>query len=221
MSNHTLPERRVAVAKPGKGGLGHPQGHIGPNAITRMSEALLSLHGAAVRDAVFRAAGVERHLAAAPTEMVPDEDVAFLHLATVNALGLNAALLVGRDAGRRTGAYILANRIPKPAQPILKIMPAGWSLLILLKAIASHAWTFAGAGAFSHRVGKGPNPTASLIIKGGPVARYIACDEPVCAYYAATFETILKALVSSRVTVEEVACEAMGAPACIFEVRLG
>jgi divinyl protochlorophyllide a 8-vinyl-reductase len=221
MPDHALPQPHVAVARPGRGGLGHAQGRIGPNAITRMDEALVALHGEARRDSVFRAAGLEHHLKTPPGDMVPDEDVAFLHLATVNALGLDAALAVSREAGRRTAAYLLANRIPGAAQPILRLLPPQWSLAVLMKAIAAHAWTFAGAGHFSHKTGREAGVAMTLTIAGGPISRYIACDEPVCAYYAATFETIIRALVSRKATVVETACEAMGAPACVFEVRLG
>jgi hypothetical protein len=41
--------------------------------------------------------------------------------------------------------------------------------------------------------------------------------EAVCDHYAAAFETLLRALVSCRTRVREVACESTGAPACVFE----
>ncbi len=227
MPDHALPQPHVAVARPGRGGFGHAQGLIGPNAVTRMGEALVALHGEALCDGVFRAAGLERYLAAPPGDMVPDDDVAFLHLATVNALGLDAGLAVGREAGRRTAAYLLARRIPGAVQPLLRLLPPRWSLAVLMRAIAAHSWTFAGAGLFSFRATAAGRAHAddgvamTLTMTGGPIARYIACDEPVCAYYAATFEAIIRALVCRKASVTETACEAMGAPACVFEVRLG
>ncbi len=42
--------------------------------------------------------------------------------------------------------------------------------------------------------------------------------EPACAFYSATFERLFRALVHPRATVRETACEAMGAPACVFEI---
>jgi divinyl protochlorophyllide a 8-vinyl-reductase len=47
----------------------------------------------------------------------------------------------------------------------------------------------------------------------------LQADAPACGYYAATFEGLFAALVHRRARVVEVACEAQGAPACVFEVR--
>jgi divinyl protochlorophyllide a 8-vinyl-reductase len=44
-------------------------------------------------------------------------------------------------------------------------------------------------------------------------------DEPLCDYYAATFERLFGTLVHPRTQVTEVECAAMGAPACLFELR--
>lgn len=198
------------------GGHDGSEGLIGPNAVTRLAEALAALDGEAARRSVFARAGLTRHLDSPPARMVPDEEVADLHAALVAELGLARAIRVGREAGRLTGLYLLANRIPAPARVALRLLPARFALAVLLRAIAGHAWTFAGAGAFSYRL----KPTVELSIAGGPVSRRLVADEPVCAYYAATFETLFRALVSPRAVVEEVACQAMGAQACRFAARV-
>ncbi|MEM1431648.1 MAG: V4R domain-containing protein, partial [Pseudomonadota bacterium] len=43
---------------------------------------------------------------------------------------------------------------------------------------------------------------------------------PLCHWHAAVFERLFRVLVSPESSVTEVACCAMGAPACRFEIRL-
>jgi divinyl protochlorophyllide a 8-vinyl-reductase len=191
--------------RPAGGGL------IGPNAITRIAQALSGEE----RAAVFRAAELERHLARPPDAMVPDEDVARLHGALHARLGTARALAAGARAGRLTGLYLLRHRIPPLARRLLPLLPRRLALAILFRAIARHAWTFAGKGAFTCRAGLQPE----FRIAGGPVGRLVRAKIPVCAYYAATFETILRRLVDPGARVVETACEATGAAECVFSVR--
>uniref|UniRef100_UPI0027E1C59B bacteriochlorophyll 4-vinyl reductase n=1 Tax=Falsiroseomonas oryziterrae TaxID=2911368 RepID=UPI0027E1C59B len=156
-----------------------------------------------------------RRLAEPPGRMVPVAEVVALHCAARAHLGEAAADAAAREAGRLTALYLLANRIPRPLQAVLKRLPAGWAARILVRAIGNHAWTFAGSGRFRAIPGR----PMRLEIADGPIPRAGAADHPVCGYYAATFETLFRALVSPRTQVEEVACEAMGAPACVFELR--
>jgi divinyl protochlorophyllide a 8-vinyl-reductase len=204
----------LAAAAP-RTAAGH-EGLIGPNAVTRMDEALAALHGPEMRDAVFRRAGLIRHVLSRPAAMVPDEDVARLHRAALDELGYEAAQAAGREAGRRTAAYLLAHRIPRPAQVVLGLLPARLALALLLKAIGRHAWTFAGSGRFMYRTGQ----VTTLTIEGGPVARHLRCDGPACAFYAETFQTLFRAIVSAEAVVREVECEAAEGTACRFEVTL-
>ena len=85
---------------------------IGPNAITRMSEALTISLGSGICRDVFTAAGLERHLATPPTKMVDEIEVARLHRALIERLGPTEAAEISREAGRLTGDYLLENRIP-------------------------------------------------------------------------------------------------------------
>ncbi len=190
------------------------EAEIGPNAITRVVEALTPDETAAV----FARAGLEDRLRRPPDRMVPDREVARLHEALHEVLGTARALVAGAEAGRLTGAYLLARRIPAAARMILPVLPARFALRILLRAIERHAWTFAGAGSFAWRQ---EEDGFVLEIAGGPVARDVRAPLPACSYYAATFETIFRAVVARGATVTETDCEAQGASCCRFDVAPG
>jgi divinyl protochlorophyllide a 8-vinyl-reductase len=186
-------------------------GRIGPNAVTRLAEAL----GPAGALHVFAHAGLAHRLADPPGRMVPEAEVTALHRAARTLLGEAAAEAAAREAGRLTAHYLLGNRIPRVLQAVLKRLPPALAARILIGAIGRHAWTFAGSGRFRVL----PGTPLRLEVAGGPIPRAGAADHPVCGYYAATFETLFRALVSPRTQVTEVACEAMGAPACVFALR--
>lgn len=196
----------------GRAAEGAPGALIGPNAVTRLAEALGEMEGEGVRAAVFGVAGQGARLMQPPAAMVPEEDVARLHQALHDALGPWRAAEVSWRAGELTAAYLLAHRIPRLAQRILRLLPARLAARIMAGAIARHAWTFAGSGRFSWRLERG----LVLTIKGGPVARLLTTQEPACHYYAATFEGVFAAVVGEAVTVRETACEASGGDACVF-----
>ncbi len=190
-------------------------GRIGPNAVTRLAEALSAAGADAER--IFAGAGLLRHLASPPREMVPDEDVAALHASLRHELGLPQAARIAEQAGRLTADYLLANRIPALAQRLLWLLPSRLALGLLLRAIARHSWTFAGRGRFAWRR---EGAIFVLTLAGGPVSRDVEAEAPVCAYYAATFERIFGAILHRPVRVVETACEATGAAACEFSVYL-
>lgn len=188
---------------------------IGPNAIIRMIEALRADVGATEAARLFGAAGLAHHLAHAPEHMVDERDVVAIHTIVRAELGVARARAVARVAGILTADYLLANRIPKPIQPILEALPAGISARILLAAIGKHSWTFAGSGAFSAV----PGHPVRFRIAGCPVCRGAQSPVPLCDYYGATFERLFRTLVHRDSEVLETACEAAGAPACTFEIR--
>jgi len=190
-------------------------GRIGPNAIIRVAEALREQVGEAGAAKVFRSAGLETDLTALPTRMVDEREVMSLHRALRGELGLERARWVSRAAGQYTGDYLLAKRIPRLAQLILRALPAGLSGRMLLTAIRHHACTFSGSGVLTARLGR---PTR-IWIERCPMCRGSKSHEPLCDYFAATFERLFRVLVDADVTVREVECEAMGAKACLFEVR--
>jgi divinyl protochlorophyllide a 8-vinyl-reductase len=189
-------------------------GRIGPNAVTRLAEALAARDGPDLCGAVFAAAGLAHHLADPPRAMVDEADVAALHRALFGTLGAEEAAEVAWEAGRLTGLYLLAHRIPRPAQAILRRLPRPLASRILLKAIARHAWTFAGSGTFAY----GFDPGLWLRLEGSPVCRAIRTEAPACHYFAGTFETVLGAMLGPRTRVVETDCAAAGAAACVFRV---
>ncbi|WP_209022720.1 bacteriochlorophyll 4-vinyl reductase [Rhodocyclus gracilis] len=193
-------------------------GKIGPNAIIRMGEALEALYGRAETTQLFAAAGLEDCLHSPPTAMIDENWVVRLHTTLRASLPPAQLAEIGRDAGRRTGDYLLAKRIPKPAQRVLRLTPAPLAARILVPAIAKHAWTFTGSGRFSAEFGNRQAPLL-LTICDGPVCRGAVSELPVCDFYAGTFARIFRELVSARTTVEEIHCQAQGAPACVFAVR--
>jgi len=193
-----------------------PIGRVGPNAIIRMAEALDELEGRETCARIFAAAGLSSNLAMPPADMVDEHEVAALYRATWLGLAPGRAALVARDAGRRTGDYLLENRIPKIAQRVLAFLPRGLAMRILLGAIGRHAWTFAGSGAFSYEIG-----AASVIrIQRSPLCLNLRMSEPVCDYFAATFERIFQAIIAPECRVQEIICAAAGGEACVFRIAL-
>lgn len=188
---------------------------IGPNAIIRVAEALRVQVGEPGTTELFRSAGLESYLQSMPVDMVDEREVIALHQRLRPALGPLQAREVAHEAGLRTADYLLANRIPRAAQRVLRVLPPALASRVLLRAIGGHAWTFAGSGRFRAEAGH----PVRLSIADCPLCRGIAAEEPVCDYYAATFERLYRTLVSRRATAVETACQATGGPACVFEIR--
>jgi divinyl protochlorophyllide a 8-vinyl-reductase len=191
-----------------------PRARIGPNAITRVAEALRASAGEAAAVSVFSSAGLLGHLSQPPQHMVDEADVLSLHMALRAALGGAAADAVASDAGRRTGDYLLAHRIPRFAQLGLRLLPASLAARALLKAVGKHSWTFAGSGTFSVDVGL----PLVLSIRNNPLCRGVTTAQPSCTFYAATFERLFQALVHPQTQVREISCEACGDDCCRFHV---
>ncbi|MBU3725156.1 MAG: bacteriochlorophyll 4-vinyl reductase [Burkholderiaceae bacterium] len=190
---------------------------IGPNAIIQVIEALAARFGQQSADAFFTAAGLEHYVRERPGSMVSERDVAVLQSELRERFGAAVAREISLDAGRRTGDYLLANRIPRLAQRVLKLVPAALAARVLAKAISKHSWTFAGSGTFTVL----PGTPFRFSIQHNPICSRIRSDAPACDYYAATFERIFRAIVHPQSCVAETQCEAMGATACVFEISWG
>jgi len=190
------------------------QGRIGPNAITRVAEALDNALGRERCDEIFVAAGLAYYRVSPPESMVEEAEVTALHQVLHARLPPGVARSVARDAGLRTAQYLLANRIPRPVQFLLRALPAPLAARVLLGTISRHAWTFVGNGEFRAELGQ----PVMLRIVDCPLARVPEVEAPVCDYFAATFERLFRALVHADARVREVECAATGAPACVFEV---
>lgn len=186
---------------------------IGPNAILQMMPVLERMAGPDGALRMLRQAGVS----ALPdgTEMIPEGDAARLHQ-WLRATMREEAASMAHEAGEGTARYILAHRIPKPAQALLRILPpelAAWSLS---RAIAKHAWTFAGSGKFRVR-----SPW-QFAIEDNPIVRGEQNADCLCHWHAAVFERLYRDLVHPDVTCREIACCAQpGQWACVFALSRG
>jgi divinyl protochlorophyllide a 8-vinyl-reductase len=121
---------------------------------------------------------------------------------------------LARAAGQRTAAYLLAHRIPKPLQAVLRHTPAALAARVLLSAIQRNAWTFVGSGRFTVQPGR---PWV-LRIHDNPLCRGVVTASPSCDFYTATFQSLFTALVHPKAQVVEVACESSGDSECRFEI---
>ena len=181
---------------------------IGPNAVLQLVPVLDDALGPAGRRALLARAGVT---IAAGDRMIPEADAACAHQRVRAELGPRAAGLAAR-AGRLTGEYILAHRIPAPARTLLRTLPPSPAARLLSKAIAQHAWTFVGSGRLS------VDSPYQFTLAANPVIAGEASDTPLCHWHAAVFETLYRRLVHPNATCRELACAATGAPACTFRV---
>lgn len=186
---------------------------IGPNAIIQTAHALRAYGGAGFEREVFVRAGLERYLVALPGEMIPEAEAMALFDAMYHRAGLSLAQADGlaREAGRRTGDYILAHRIPRPAQRVLKLLPKALAGRALLSAIGKHSWTFAGSGKVTCRYGR----PLVIQIAGNPLAF------GTCVWHCAVFERLFGVLVSARAHAEYAPRTAgAGVSTCHFEITV-
>jgi len=191
---------------------------IGPNAITQLESVLRERLGTSQTTPIFAAAGLGHYLGRPPAGMVDEQEVARLHHQVRRALDAGTAEAVMTEAGDRTGRYILANRIPGPVVFALRHLPAVLCARLLMQAVRGHAWTFAGSGEFDIR--HGPEGVIVARITANPVVALDTADTPICAWHAAVFARLFRALVRKTTTVTETSCCAGGDSACRFEIEL-
>lgn len=188
----------------------NPEAKVGPNAVTQVAAALRAIGGEPLARQVFFAAGLGDVLAAPPEHMVGQGVAAHLHDTLRLTLPPDDAQQIAADAGRRTADYLLANRIPKPAQWVMQVLPPRLAAPILLKAMAANAWTYAGTGRVRTKAG---DPCVLEIVEN-PLA------QPLCPWHVAVFERLFRALVAKGAQVKHTSCCANGATACRFEITL-
>jgi divinyl protochlorophyllide a 8-vinyl-reductase len=193
------------------------QALIGPNAIIQLVEVLRTHWGNQETRKLLNAVGQGTYFDEPPSDMVPQKQVAALHQQLYSVVDRQEFKRLSADAGRRTGDYLLAHRIPGPAQWLLKRLPDALAARVLSRAIQKHAWTFAGSGVFAYRWQGG----LVFSITGNPITAGLHSEIPICDYYAATFERIFRVIVNDNWRVVERTCEATGAAACLFEIRGG
>ncbi|MEM8812160.1 MAG: bacteriochlorophyll 4-vinyl reductase [Pseudomonadota bacterium] len=185
-----------------------PAGRIGPNAIIQVGRALRDGEHADLTETIYRRAGLFDALDNPPIDMVDEADAARLFRALFDVLPATVAGDVCAEAGTRTADYVLAHRIPKAAQTLLKALPSILAEPLLLKAIRQNAWTFAGSG----QVSIGHGRPAWIEIAHNPIAL------PGCPWHRAVFERLFKTLVAPRVDVRHSKCRLAGSAICRFEI---
>lgn len=204
------PSLGLAAAAASLAGEASDTARIGPNAILQTGHALRAALGEALERQMFVAAGLEGYLEAPPHEMIAEREAIALFEAMHQRLDAAQAAAILQDAGCRTGDYILANRIPVPAQRVLKILPKPLAARALLSAIGKHSWTFAGSGAVTCRYGR----PLTIEIARNPLAY------AHCTWHCAVFERLFATLVSARTRVAHTSCGAAGASTCRFEISV-
>ncbi len=193
-------------------GPGARQARIGPNALIQLAPILDATHGVAARRALF----LENGVLDVPdgSSMIDEGPVAAIHQA-MRARFPDTARPMARAAGLAVGDYILTHRIPRPAQAVLRALPAPWAARVLSRAILSHAWTFCGSGRVTAEAG----PPTVFEIHDNPFVRGETSDRPLCHWHAAVFERLFSSLVHRRAQACETRCGAQGAAACRFEIN--
>lgn len=185
-------------------------GLIGPNAILQLLPVIDRFAGPEAVNRLLTRAG----LPSIPDGhgMIPEDHAARLHRQLRRDAPDDAPRL-SAEAGARTADYILAHRIPKPAQWLLKALPSGPSARLLSRAIAQHSWTFAGSGRF--RV---LDPW-TFQIADNPLIRGEVSETCLCHWHAAVFARLYATLVSPRCTCIETACGSRSPDRlCRFEI---
>lgn len=185
-------------------------GRIGPNAILQLVDVLERRGEFDLCRSVLAEARAERPPRDAG--MLPEADCAAVHQALRRVSPAAEGLL--EDAGLATGDYILAHRIPRLAQGVLRVLPGWFAAQVLTRAIARHSWTFVGTGEF--RV-ESLRPLVVSVAQNPLVAGWRA-ERPQCIWHAAVFRRLYGRLVWPGVTVAETACCACGDAACRFEI---
>ena len=192
-------------------------GRIGPNAVIQTVNALADLCGQDRAAQLLEQIGKPWLLEYHPGALIDEREFVELHHDLVGALGQAEAGRVMARAGALTARYVMRNRIPRPVHWLLRALPRGIGLRLLLGAIGKHAWTFAGSGRFSYTLGRAP----LLALENCLTARGRAADAPVCTFYQAAFQGFVTTLIDARLHVREERCAACGAPRCEFRIVAG
>ena len=184
---------------------------VGPNALIQTLSSVCALAGPVAHEAVLRAANLQSPPGGWQA-MVPAEQVNRLNSAVLTVLGHDDAAKALRDAGHRTGQYILDHRIPRLAQILLGRLPRSVARSLLLKAIAKNAWTFAG----NADVRVGPD---WILIRDNPVCLGRS-GYAGCAWHTGVFQALFQAILKTDISVRETHCMGRGDAYCRFEIVL-
>jgi len=194
----------------------HP-GRVGPNAAIQLIAALQRAGETDLLDRLFDAAGRSEWLREPPASLIDERDAARLHLTLRDMASPALAEQILADAGRSTADYLLAHRIPKPAQWALRCAPRQWAAAALTRAISANAWTFAGSGRFESR----RDGAIEYRIYANPLCQGAETSAPLCVWHCAVFARLFEILVARRVVVRELECCGREDPCCRFVIDFG
>ncbi|KWV91056.1 bacteriochlorophyll 4-vinyl reductase [Erythrobacter sp. YT30] len=160
---------------------------VGPHAVIHAVDVMRECLDSRTYAQVLADAQLER--VPSGLDMIPEIDVIRLHrwLATHEPV---ACFPIAEEAARRTADYIIANRIPKLATALLRILPTSLSAILLMKAIRRHAWTFIGAGRFD------PCGGWRFTIDRTQANDAVIPPATLFRWYAGVFETLYRRLIS-------------------------
>jgi len=176
----------VTSRRPSDGGV------IGPNSVIQLGLALRDLLGRDEARRVFETAGCADLFDTPPVGMIDQAIPARLMETACRLLPEAEARRVFSEAGRRTADYVIANRIPRFAQWIMKVLPRKLGARLLLGAIERNAWTFCGTGQCTTQ------SRAGFILKlsNNPI------PTPDCVWHAAVLQRLFAQLISARAQVD-------------------
>lgn len=187
-----------------------PTGLIGPNAILQLVDPVTQVLGPHAMDDLLEVAGTTMP---SGDEMIDEGAVARVHQA-LHRLYPEEVHDIARAAGALTADYIIANRIPRFARILLRLLPTFLGARLLTTAIQKHAWTFCGSGTLTVQNG---DPIV-FSIADNPVMRDMQSRIPICFWHSAVFEELFTKLLGTQYSAHEVDCCAIGGKACCFEV---
>lgn len=188
-----------------------PAGRIGPNAVLQLAGPVENLLGQGAMARILDASDVPMP---AGDQMIPQDAVGRVYHTMWKHFPKQAATLSQR-AGAGTARYIRANRIPKAARLLLRMLPRSLSERLLSKAIVDHAWTFCGSGTLSTAREEGE---IHFLLQENPLADRTIQPPHLCIWHAAVFAEIFSLILGRAYYCKEVACCALGADVCHFVV---
>lgn len=181
---------------------------IGPNAVLQTVAVMEAALGPAKTGAIL----ADAQIAALPDGAAMIAEVHALRLHRWLALHEPVACFdIAAEAGARTADYIIAHRIPRAACWLLRHLPAGLAAPLLMAAIRKHAWTFAGAGAFT------PHGAWAFAIDRSGAGDPVLPPESLFHWYAAVFTRLYQSLVAPDCRCEIVGA-ASGAAGCTYRI---
>jgi divinyl protochlorophyllide a 8-vinyl-reductase len=198
---------------PGDADAAPARNRVGPNAVIQTLKVLEQRYGAAARATVCEGAGLNRLDERDLLAMVDANVVNALNAEIVRRLPAASARDVLWVAGKLTGDYVLANRIPRTARRLLQALPRPLARRVLMMAIARNAWTFAGRA----RVETGAD---RIVIHDNPICLG-RTSLSSCVWHVAVLSRLLQRLVDPDLVVRETQCLGRGNDACRFEILSG